>query len=64
MVIKPFYVKKLQNYASDGMKETFTLQLLSREGLTNETTRCERKYQKLTIDQHVTSILKDVLQNK
>ena len=58
---KAFYVKKIENYASDGMKETFTMQLISREGLTNETTRCERKYQKLTIDQHVTSILKDVL---
>ena len=58
---KAFYVKKVQNYASDGQKETFTLQLVSREGLTNETTRCERKYQKLTIDQHVTSILDDVL---
>ena len=61
MEIKPFYVKKIENYASDGIKETFTMQLISREGLTNETTRCERKYQKLTIDQHVTSILKDVL---
>ena len=58
---KAFYVKKIENYASDGIKETFTMQLISREGLTNETTRCERKYQKLTIDQHVTSILKDVL---
>ena len=58
---KAFYVKKIENYASDGVKETFTMQLISREGLTNETTRCERKYQKLTIDQHVTSILKDVL---
>lgn len=58
---KAFYVKKIENYAADGMKETFTLQLVSREGLTNETTRCETKYQKLTIDQHVTSILKDVL---
>ena len=58
---KAFYVKKIEDYASDGVKETFTMQLISREGLTNETTRCERKYQKLTIDQHVTSILKDVL---
>ena len=46
---KAFYVKKIENYAADGMKETFTMQLISREGLTNETTRCETKYQKLTI---------------
>ena len=58
---KAFYVKKVSDYASDGQKEVFNLHCISREGLTNETSRCERKYKKLTIDQHVTSILKDVL---
>lgn len=58
---KAFYVKKIENYAANGTKEVFDMCLVSREGLTNETTRCEKKYQKLTIDQHVKSILKDVL---
>lgn len=58
---KAFYVKKIENYAASGTKEVFDMCLVSREGLTNETTRCEKKYQKLTIDQHVKSILKDVL---
>ena len=62
--VRGFYVKKVADYAADGQKETFVLQCISREGITNETTRCERKYQKLTIDQHVTSILKDVLKTK
>lgn len=58
------YVYKVSNYASDGMKETFNLHLISREGLTNETSRVQKKYQKVPINEHVTSILKDVLQTK
>lgn len=55
------YVYKVSGYASDGQKEMFTLHLVSREGLTNETSRCQKKYEKLPINEHVTSILDEVL---
>lgn len=56
------YVYKVSGYVSDGNKEQFILHLVSREGLTNETARVQKKYKKATIDEHVKSILKDVLQ--
>ena len=59
-----FYVYKVSDYAADGMKETFVLKCVSVEGLTNETTRCEIKFAKATIDQHVTKILKEILQTE
>jgi len=58
------YVYKVSGYASDGTKEAFNLHLTSREGLTNETARVQKKYQKQTIDVHVKEILKDTLQTK
>jgi hypothetical protein len=58
------YVYKVSGYASDGQKEMFTLHLVSREGLTNETSRCQKKYEKLPINEHVTSILDEVLTTK
>ena len=36
--------------------------LVSKEGLQNETVRCQKKYQKLTLDNHVNDILKNTLQ--
>jgi len=58
------YVYKVSGYVSDGVKEGFTLHLTSREGLSNETSRVQKKYQKQSIDIHIKSILKDVLQTK
>lgn len=58
------YVYKVSGYASDGQKEMFTLHLVSKEGLTNETSRCQKKYEKLPINEHVTSILDEVLTTK
>jgi len=58
------YDYKVSGYASDGSKETFRLHLTSREGLSNEVVRVQKKYQKNPINEHVTSILKDVLQTK
>jgi hypothetical protein len=55
------YVYKVSNYVSNGVSEQFTLNLVSREGLTNETSRVEKKYQKVPINEHVTSILRDIL---
>jgi hypothetical protein len=58
------YVYKVSNYASDGLRESFNLHLVSREGLTNETARVQKKYQKVPINDHVTDILKNVLKTK
>jgi len=55
------YVYKVSGIISDANKETFTLHLVSREGLTNETARVQRKYQLRPINEHVTTILRDVL---
>ena len=56
------YVYKVSGYTSDGTSEQFTLHLVSREGLTNETIRCQKKYGKVSIDQHVIDILQNDLQ--
>jgi hypothetical protein len=55
------YVYKVSGIVSDANREIFTLHLVSREVLTNETSRVQKKYDKKTIDQHIKSILKDVL---
>ena len=55
------YVYKVSALDSQGVQESFTLNLVSREFLTNETNRCVRKYEKKNIHEHVKSILKDVL---
>ena len=58
------YVYKVSGILHDGTKEMFTLHLTSREGLTNETVRVQKKYEKQPINNHVNSILNDVLQTK
>jgi hypothetical protein len=58
------YVYKVSGIVSDGTKEYFTLHLCSREALTNETARVQKKYDKKPINDHVTAILKDVLKTK
>ena len=58
------YVYKVSGIVSDGAKEYFTLHLCSREALTNETARIQKKYEKKPINDHVTAILKDVLLTK
>jgi hypothetical protein len=58
-----FYVYKVSNLDAQKSSEMFTLHLVSREGLTNDTVRCERKYTG-NIQTTVTKILKDVLKTK
>lgn len=57
---RSLYVYKVSGIIQDTNSETFTLNLVSREGITNETIRCLRRYDG-TIDQSVKKILKDVL---
>jgi hypothetical protein len=54
------YVYKVSGLDAEKGNEMFTLHMVSREGLTNETVRCQRKYQG-NLKNTVTTILKDVL---
>lgn len=57
------YVYKASNIDQTTTREMFTLYLVSREGLTNETVRCQRKYRG-NVKTTVEDILKNVLQTK
>ena len=57
-----FYISSITDVISESLKESFTLHLVSREALTNETARVSRKYPtSSTINASVESILKDIL---
>ena len=56
------YVYKVSDLRSDKTNETFTLHLITRDYLTNETSRCLKKYNKTSIDSHVKDILQNTLQ--
>jgi len=58
--IYSLYVYKVSGLNAERGNEIFTLHMVSREGLTNETVRCQRKYQG-NLKNTVTSILKDEL---
>ena len=56
------YVYKVSNLSAQGQSETFTLNLVSKAFISNETVRCYKKYSEdNTIDTHVKSILTDQL---
>ena len=59
---KYLYVSSITDVLSETERESFTLNLVSREAITNETTRVFKKYSTgLTIDDSVKKILKEVL---
>ena len=57
---KVLYVFKVSDIIADSTSERFTLHLVSREAITNETTRCMKRYDG-KINESVKKILKDVL---
>ena len=57
---KYLYVSSITDVISESQTESFLLNLVSREAISNETTRVARKYTG-TIDESVKKILKDVL---
>ena len=59
---RAMFVYKVSNLDAEGTNEKFTLHLVSKEGLQNETVRCQKKYEKSTIDNHIKDILKNTLQ--
>lgn len=54
------YVFKVSDIAADSTSERFVLNLVSREAITNETTRCVSRYEG-KINENVKKILKDIL---
>jgi hypothetical protein len=59
------YVHKITNINTSASQESFRLHLCSMEYLTNETSRVQRKFQKMTIESHVIKIIREYLhQNK
>ena len=56
-----FYVSSITDVISETNRETFTLHLVSREAVTNETSRVTKKYTS-SIDQSVSSIIQNILQ--
>jgi hypothetical protein len=62
-VLDDLYVYKVSNLDAQHSKEIFTLSLVSREGLTNETSRCQTIYRG-NLQTTVTKILKDDLKTK
>ena len=59
---KYLFVSSITDVISETQRESFTLNLVSREAITNETTRVIKKYNTgFTIDNSVKSILKDIL---
>ena len=59
---KYLFVSSITNVIVDSSRESFTLNLVSREAITNETARVVKKYDK-TISSSVTSILENVLKS-
>lgn len=57
------YVYKASGIRADSTKEVFILELTSREAITNETTRCVKRYDG-NISESVKKILKEVLQTE
>lgn len=57
------YVSSITDVISDSRKESFLLNLVSREAITNETTRVTKKYS-TAISDSVEKILKEVLKTK
>ena len=62
-MLDDLYVYKVSNLDAQKSNEMFTLNLVSREGLTNETSRCETIYRG-NLQTTVTKILKDDLRTK
>ena len=59
---KYFYESNVSKQFSDGSKEIFTLDLVSREAITNETSRVVKRYPKESkISDHVKTIIQDRL---
>ena len=55
------YVSSISDVIAENNKESFTLHLVSREAITNETTRVAKKYANIPINESVNKILTDVL---
>ena len=60
----PLYVYKVSDWNTQRMIESCTLHLTSIEHFSNQSTRCRKKYNFISISEHVEDILKNTLQTK
>lgn len=58
---EPLYVSKIANVIREGQRESFTLKLVSRESITNETSRVYKKFKRAPVTDHAKTILKESL---
>jgi len=64
LVDEPLYVSKITNVIREGQRETFTLKLVSRAAITNETSRLYKKFPRAQITDHIENIIKEGLQSQ
>ena len=55
------YVSKITDVDRQGLKERFTLHLVSKEAIVNETSRVYKKFPSASVDAHISSIVKENL---
>lgn len=58
---EPLYVSKITNVIREGQRESFTLKLVSRESITNETSRVYKKFKRAPVTDHAKTIVKESL---
>ena len=58
---EPLYVSKIANVIREGQRESFTLKLVSRESITNETSRVYKKFKRAPVTDHAKTIVKEIL---
>ena len=58
---EPLYVSKIANVIREGQRESFTLKLVSRESITNETSRVYKKFKRAPVTDHAKTIVKESL---
>ena len=58
---EPLYVSKIANVIREGQRESFVLKLVSKEAISNETSRVYKKFPSGPITSHVETIIKETL---
>lgn len=58
------YVHKLSMMSTESLKESFVLDLISREGITNEVSRCQKRYEGNVRDKVISILNEDLVTTK
>ena len=60
---EPLYVSKISNVIREGQRESFTLKLVSKEAIANETSRVYKKFPRGSIVKHIKDIIRETLKS-